>query len=129
MTVDFGLVPNMSIGSTVFYDANDDGVQAGVLEKGIAGVTLVLLAETTPGNFVPVDTTVSDANGDYLFDSLPQGNYKVQIPSAPSSSLNSSTGAGADDQTDEDDNGIQNTPGGIDRKCSNQPGPNCRTNR
>ena len=49
------------------------------LEKGIEGITLVLLADDGTGNFVPVDTTVSDPEGNYLFDSLPRGNYIVQI--------------------------------------------------
>ena len=44
MTVDFGFVPNMSIGSTVFYDPNNHGTQdiANPLEDGIAGVTVVV---------------------------------------------------------------------------------------
>ncbi len=42
MTVDFGFVPAMSIGSTVFFDPNNNGVQdvANPLEDGIAGVTV-----------------------------------------------------------------------------------------
>ena len=27
MTVDFGFIPQMSLGSTVFYDPNDNGIQ------------------------------------------------------------------------------------------------------
>ncbi|MBC6994909.1 hypothetical protein H9S92_12090, partial [Lewinella lacunae] len=44
MTIDFGVLPNMSIGSTVFYDADNSGDQdlANPLEYGIAGVTVNL---------------------------------------------------------------------------------------
>ena len=87
MTVDFGLVPNMSIGSTVFYDYNDDGTQSGASEIGIAGVTLQLLYDANNDGFitgaelVPVATDVTDANGDYYFGNLPAGNYQVVVPS------------------------------------------------
>ncbi|MBC6995294.1 hypothetical protein H9S92_14065, partial [Lewinella lacunae] len=44
MTIDFGFLPNMSVGSTVFYDVDDNGVQdlTNPLEYGIAGVTVNL---------------------------------------------------------------------------------------
>ncbi len=62
MTVDFGFVPNMSIGSTVFYDMNNDGQQnlANAQESGIQGVVVSLLYDanndgdvTDPANKPP----------------------------------------------------------------------------
>ena len=115
MTIDFGFIPTQSIGSVVFYDVDNDGDQdlEDALEKGIEGVTLVLYADDGTGNFVPVDTTVTGPDGCYEFDSLPPGNYQVEIPSmpddAPASSTPTDTG---DTQNDELENGEQ--PGGSD---------------
>ena len=62
-----------SIGDTVYCDFNRDGIQeAG--EPGIAGVTLNL-----SGNGLNL-TTVTDSNGNYLFDDLPvPGIYTVTV--------------------------------------------------
>lgn len=119
MTVDFGFVPDpvpVSIGSTVFYDYNDNGIQdAG--ESGIAGVTVNLYADTD-GDEVPDtddvnDTVVTDANGNYFFGNLASGNYVVGVippNDAPTSSTDIGT-SGGDNQTDGDDNGAQTNPG------------------
>ncbi len=69
MTVDFGLVPNMSIGSTVFYDMNNDGTQnlANPQETGIQGIVLNLLYDAnndgaiTAAELNPVATATTDA--------------------------------------------------------------------
>ena len=115
MTVDFGFIPTQSIGSVVFYDVDNDGDQdlEDALEKGIEGVTLVLYADDGTGNFVPVDTTVTGPDGCYEFDSLPPGNYQVEIPSMPEDAPDSSTPTDTGDtQNDELENGEQ--PGGSD---------------
>ena len=74
MTVDFGFIPQMSLGSTVFYDPNDNGIQDtdNPLEDGIEDVTVNLYLDAD-GNGVlegaeltPVSTTMTDADGDYL---------------------------------------------------------------
>ncbi len=74
---DFGYITNANtgaIGDRVWSDADGDGIQdAG--EAGIAGVTLEL--QTTAGAVVA--TTTSTADGDYLFTSVPYGEYKVVI--------------------------------------------------
>ena len=81
MTVDFGLVPNMSIGSTVFYDMNNNGVQGGANEVGIPGITVQLLYDANNNGVIdnteqnPVLTATTDANGNYFFGNLPAGNY------------------------------------------------------
>jgi uncharacterized repeat protein (TIGR01451 family) len=63
-----------SIGDTVFFDANGNGVQDGG-ESGIAGVTLRLL--DAGGSVVATATT--DVNGAYDFNGLPPANYRVEV--------------------------------------------------
>ena len=109
MTVDFGLVPSVSVGSSIFADLNNDGIQnAG--EDGIEGVIVTLLDDM--GNVVAMDTT--DADGNYFFDGLVPGDYQLAVldplEDFPTSSTNPAT---ADDETtDEDDNGNQEESGG-----------------
>jgi uncharacterized repeat protein (TIGR01451 family) len=62
------------IGDTVWLDADADGLQdAG--EVGVAGVTIVLTALDTN----TVVTTVTNADGLYLFAALDPGNYRTEI--------------------------------------------------
>jgi len=108
MTIDFGLVPlgDLSIGSTVFLDPNDNGVQD-TGEAGIAGVFVEVV--DTNGMVVGSDTT--DASGDYFVGGLDEGDYIVRITTPPATAPTSSTpSATGDDQVDGDDNGSQ--PGG-----------------
>jgi len=83
MTVDFGFVPDVdpeevSLGSTVFEDSNDNGMQdAG--EPGIPGVLVEVLDAS--GAVVGSDTT--DADGNYFIDSLDEGTYTVRITTPP----------------------------------------------
>jgi len=106
MTIDFGFIPGVSIGSTVFYDMDDSGTQNGT-EAGIPSLTVTLYA--SDGTTV-VATTTTDTNGDYFFGGLDEGDYIVGV-AAPTDAPLSSTGAGSDDQTDGDDNGQQTNPG------------------
>ena len=64
MTVDFGFVPDMSIGSTVYYDTDMDGMHD-MGEDGIEGVTVELLADTDGDGMIDdvIATDVTDANG------------------------------------------------------------------
>ncbi len=78
LNIDFGYQPasgqTHQIGNTIYFDANGDGIpQAG--EYGLAGVTVALLDGS--GNVLA--TTVTDANGNYFFSGLPDGNYQVQV--------------------------------------------------
>ena len=71
---DFGYVYDGAIGDTVWLDLDGDGVQdAG--EAGIAGVTINLY----DGNGNLISTAVTDADGKYLFDHLPPGDYTVKV--------------------------------------------------
>ena len=114
MTVDFGLYPGVSIGSTVFSDLDNDAFhEPGLGENGIPGVMVILYDE----NLIPLDTTITNSDGDYYFGGLPEGNYIVGIPTQAflgDEGLeffpNSSTDIGSttlDDNIDENDNGVQ----------------------
>jgi hypothetical protein len=79
---DFGYQPygNGSIGDTVWRDANGDGVQSGAGETGISNVLVSLLADFNgDGTYVVLRTTNTSATGYYLFQSLPDGNYRVDV--------------------------------------------------
>jgi large repetitive protein len=79
--VDFGYqgTATGSIGDCVWYDVDGDGVQdAG--EPGIAGVTVTLLFGGDDGDLnTPNDnityTATTDADGNYLFDGIPGGDF------------------------------------------------------
>ncbi len=76
LTADFGYrAPvEVSVGGTVWEnnDPADDQVDAG--EPLLAGVTVDLVQ-----GGVVIRTTTTDANGEYLFDGLPEGTYTVRI--------------------------------------------------
>ena len=62
-----------SIGDLVFWDKDGNGAFDGD-DEGIAGVTVKLKKDG-----VWIATTVTDANGLYLFDELNAGSYKVKM--------------------------------------------------
>jgi protocatechuate 3,4-dioxygenase beta subunit len=79
INADFGYQPQDTapvhdIGSTIWLDANRDGVQDDG-EPGIPGVVIGL--KDAEGNFIA--TTTTDENGEYLFKDLPDGEYTVVI--------------------------------------------------
>lgn len=85
MTVDFGFIPNMSIGSTVFADPNNNGLQdlANPLENGIVGVGVNLYFDADNNGAItgaeattPIAATTTDASGNYYFPNLIPGNYQ-----------------------------------------------------
>ena len=73
--VDFNFceVEPASIKGTVYHDRNDNGVQDSG-EEGIEGVVIQLF--DVDGNVVQETTT--DANGEYCFEGLPPGEYKIR---------------------------------------------------
>lgn len=79
---DFGYQPYgfNTIGDTVWYDANADGVQSGGSERGLANVTVRLSMDFDgDGTYTEIRSAVTDANGRYLFESLPDGAYRVTV--------------------------------------------------
>ncbi|KJK43957.1 hypothetical protein UK23_31160, partial [Lentzea aerocolonigenes] len=77
-TWDFGLIPaSASVGDRVWSDANGNGVQDNG-ESGVQGVPVELFRNGLNGP-ESVGTTVTDANGMYLFSGLGAGNYFVRF--------------------------------------------------
>lgn len=72
---DFGMDNPGSIGDRVWNDADNGGDQD-TGELGIPGVTVNLYASD---GVTLLATTVTDANGEYLFEGLPDGNYVVKV--------------------------------------------------
>jgi len=99
----FGFIPYGSIGDYVFNDENNDGLQD-TTDWPIEGVMLSLI----DGTGMQVSTTVTNADGYYIFDKIPSGPYCVisnypdvtYTPSIPT--------AGVDDAIDSDGNDIGN---------------------
>ncbi|RMD68060.1 MAG: hypothetical protein D6818_11975, partial [Bacteroidetes bacterium] len=65
------------IGNFVWLDDNENGIQDSG-EPGVAGVTVVLSGQAANGQPV-ADTVVTDAAGQYWFDGLQAGTYKVSF--------------------------------------------------
>jgi uncharacterized repeat protein (TIGR01451 family) len=76
----FGELKLATIEGTVYLDRDDSGSQNGS-EPGIAGVTITLEVETTPGNWTPVVTStpiITDANGHYEYaEGVIGRNYRI----------------------------------------------------
>ena len=96
--IDAGFVPVGSIGDYVWTDQNNDGQQTAG-ELPIAGVKVYLY---NGAGTVKLDSTVTDANGKYLFDSLLTGSYKVKFV-APAGTIPAKQNVG-DDTKDSDAN-------------------------
>ncbi|MDA8693339.1 HYR domain-containing protein [Saprospiraceae bacterium] len=92
--------PNTAIGDTVWFDLNENGLQD-IGEPGIPGVTVFLYnsTNTSPGNQIGV--TMTDANGFYIFENIPSGNYVVGFE-FPEGFVPTSTDTGGDDTRDSD---------------------------
>jgi hypothetical protein len=98
-----------SIGRLVWYDANENGLQdlcSGVPcapELGIAGVAYTVYDAPVGSGGQVVRTGVTDANGEFLEEQLPAGNYTVVVDAAnfgagqPLNGLTSTTGGETED--------------------------------
>lgn len=121
MTPICGCTELVSVGSTVFADNNNNGIMDGS-DAGIPNVVVELIDPGKDAVFGTTDdfvyeTLETDAFGNYFFDRLPQGQYKVRIPASEFTAgepleeyLNSSTTTITVDDNgavDGDDNGIQ----------------------
>ena len=98
-TVDFGFYPLASIGDTVWYDDDQDGIQDSD-EKGVANVKVILA--DLHGN--TVKTTTTNAQGHYRFEKLMPGDYYVQfdLGTLPDHYIVSPKDQGSDDTKDSD---------------------------
>ena len=81
-TIDFGYTGGGTIGDTVWYDTNVDGLKNGT-EPGIPNVDVTLVwagPDGIAGNADDITfTTTTDASGVYTFSGLPAGNYTVAV--------------------------------------------------
>lgn len=93
--------------------SNDAFHEPGLGESGIPGVLVILYDE----NLNPLDSTITNSDGDYYFGGLPEGDYIVGIPAQafladeglehfPVSSTDIAS-TSLDDNLDENDNGAQ----------------------
>lgn len=112
-TVDFGYQGNSSIGDTVYFDRDRDGTQdigGNSDEPGLAGVDVELRWAGENGTLGDADdeffTTTTDANGEYLFEGLPAGEYSVTVDTGIAGGLP----VGVDNTVDEDGNNDSITP-------------------
>ncbi len=100
LTIDFGFIQVFSLGNRVWFDTNNDSLM-GVGEQGVSGVIVHLFASDGVTE-IPVgpdgilntadDSTsgvTTTANGYYLFNNLPAGDYVVAL------SADNFSGAGA----------------------------------
>ena len=118
-TFDFGFTPAsaaiLSLGNLVWLDTNNNGL-ADVGESGIAGVTVRLIASN--GSTV-LATTTTNGSGNYLFTGLTAGSYFVEVDrgSGPIvgylSSTDIASSANPNNDTDNDDNGVNVTAGAV----------------
>ena len=100
LTVDQGIIPiKNTIGDKVFSDVDGDGVQD-TNEPGIPGIKVVL-EQVVSGKLVELESTTTDANGNYIFDQLPDGEYSIKFL-VPEGSTISPANAGNNDAADSD---------------------------
>ena len=74
LTADFGYLPDGTIGDTLWLDFDADGVRD-VGEPGIVGITVELYDSSN----TLIDSTTTDSNGNYIFNSVANGDYEVQV--------------------------------------------------
>ncbi|MGB0384481.1 MAG: SdrD B-like domain-containing protein, partial [Ardenticatenaceae bacterium] len=92
--------PKYTLGDTVWYDTNQDGIQdAG--EEGVQNVTAELFSDATCTTSTGM-TTVTDVAGFYEFADLMAGDYCVQFSNIPVGWSVSPADQGADDAADSD---------------------------
>jgi uncharacterized repeat protein (TIGR01451 family)/gliding motility-associated-like protein len=90
--------PIGSIGDYVFNDVNKDGIQ-NTGDTPVSGVKVILYKAD---GVTKLDSTITDANGKYLFDSLFTDNYKVKFILPAGSTFTTSKVSTGTDVTDSD---------------------------
>ncbi|MBX3678890.1 MAG: cadherin-like domain-containing protein [Rhodocyclaceae bacterium] len=105
LDLDAGLVTcKVDLGDKVWLDENKNGLQDDG-EPGVAGVTVTLIGAGADGVFGTSDDTTrtdtTDANGNYLFENVEHGTYKVRLD-VPDSYKLTTANVGSDDSKDSD---------------------------
>ena len=89
LTIDFGFAPDGAIGDQTYIDSDQNGVY-GLDDKIVSNVTVNLYAGDCPVDLSTltglIDTAQTDANGQYLFTQVPDGDYCV-VAINPGSSI------------------------------------------
>ncbi|MBE2286008.1 MAG: putative Ig domain-containing protein, partial [Prosthecobacter sp.] len=101
-TLDFGLSSGVNVGDLVFADKNRNGV----FDSGDSGLANVGVQLLNSGGTV-LASTVTGADGRYLFGGVAPGTYRVRVPVPPASYTLASTAVNADNGVDNDSNGVQ----------------------
>ncbi|MBK8701398.1 MAG: gliding motility-associated C-terminal domain-containing protein [Saprospiraceae bacterium] len=122
-----GFYKLITVGGSIWGEDDNNAM----LDPGETGGFNVVV-ELYDANGVLVATTLGDANGNYQFDDVVPGDYKVVIAASnfvsggPLYGLLSCDGQGADDDTDNDDNGAPGALGvesvQIALYCGEEPG-------
>ncbi|MBK6929475.1 MAG: carboxypeptidase regulatory-like domain-containing protein [Saprospirales bacterium] len=100
LTYDAGFYQPASIGDYTWIDEDGDGIQDPG-EDPLPGITVTLTGTDGQGN--PVNLTdVTDANGEYSFDNLVPGEYKLTFPLNSGTYVVTDLNQGNDDATDSD---------------------------
>lgn len=96
---DLGIVPRAALGDFVFYDKNRNGMQD-ASENGVAGIGVELYNAAN----ILVANTVTDTSGNYHFNDLPLGDYKVVVRKStlPVNYIFTGANQGSDDAKDSD---------------------------
>jgi uncharacterized repeat protein (TIGR01451 family) len=95
---------NVIVGDKVWFDADVDG-QQDTLEKGVPDVKVSLFSVGAPARSAPLMIDTTDANGIYLFENLPPGDYYVvfDLATLPAGYVPTvQNAAGVDDALDSD---------------------------
>lgn len=104
---DFGYRGDYTVGDTVYWDANDNGVQDAD-EIGLSGVTVTLQINVDGDGFDASDvdytfTTTTDSSGNYSFDNLPAGDYTVIVTPRDGTTIRNDPERTADNNAAADD--------------------------
>ncbi len=98
-TYDFGFIVPAAIGNKVWLDENGDGRQ----DPGEAGIGNVTVELWNSNHTTLVATTVTDADGNYIFKNLPAGTYQVDVTTGLPAGLVQSTATFTGDFTNKAD--------------------------
>jgi hypothetical protein len=110
----FACTDMMNLGNLVWVDVNLNGVKDAA-ENGLAGVPLELTRDNdldglNDWDFTP-QTTTTDINGNYSFNNLNAGRYKVQLAGINNTYRLTGINAGQPDEDgDNNNNGLLQTP-------------------
>lgn len=103
MTWDAGIfnpsTPIGALGNYVWYDQDNDGLQD-ANETGVPGVTVTLY----DGVGTILDISSTNAQGYYIFNNLPAGNYQVGFSNLPPGYKLTASDVGSNDAVDSDPN-------------------------